>query len=81
MVFHMLKPLTKLGRSGLPSVDNTPERAEVLYRDAEAVLLEKAQSASREVEVESDPGRVSRRSFLWFPSRKAQRVTFIDAAT
>ena len=52
VVFHMLSSLTELGRIGLTSVGNTPERVEALYRGAEAVLLEEAQAASREVEVE-----------------------------
>lgn len=52
VVFHMLSSLTELGRIGLTAVANTPERAEALYRGAEAVLLEEALAASQEVEVE-----------------------------
>jgi PGM1 C-terminal domain len=52
VVFHMLSSLTELGRIGMTSVGDTPERAGELYRRAEDVLLAEARAALRDIEVD-----------------------------
>jgi hypothetical protein len=52
VVFHMLSSLTELGRIGMTTVGDTPERAGELYRRAEDVLLAEGRAALRDIEVD-----------------------------
>ena len=43
VVFHMMSPLTELGRTGMTAVGDTPEQADSVYRKAERILVEEAE--------------------------------------
>jgi hypothetical protein len=46
VVFHMISCLTELGRVGLTAIGDTPAHADSLYRSAEKILLDEADSAA-----------------------------------
>jgi hypothetical protein len=48
VVFHMISCLTECGRVGLTAVGDTPEDAERIYQEAQAVLLREAEQACEE---------------------------------
>ena len=47
VMFHMLSAITELGRIGLTAVGDSREQAESIFRHAERVILEEAQTSRR----------------------------------